>query len=83
MSIARALKSSAFMSIAVSMPSRVIISSVKAKTPTKAARPVLTDDAASRPSMSFFMCRPARHMWTVSDATRTAATMPRMPSQSA
>ena len=31
--------------------------------------------------MSFFMCRPARHMWTVSDATRKAATIPRTPSQ--
>ena len=63
-------KSSAFISIAVSMPSRVIISSVKQKTPQKAAAPVLTDEAASLPSMSFFMCRPARHMWTVSEATR-------------
>ena len=33
--------------------------------------------------MSFFMCRPARHMCTVSEATSTAATMARMPSHRA
>ena len=65
------------------MPSRVIISSVNAKTPQNAAGPSFGEDAASLPSMSFFMCRPARHMCTVSEATRNAAAMPRIPSHSA
>ena len=55
------------------MPSRVIIRTVKPKTPRNAARPTLTDDASSRPSISRFIRFPARHMCTVSDATSTAA----------
>ena len=59
------------------MPSRVIISSVNTKTPRNAAvpaaRPSWPDEASSRPSMFSCICRPARHMWTVSEATRTAA----------
>jgi hypothetical protein len=43
------------MSIAVSMPSRVIISSVKKNTPQNAAAPVFPDEAASLPSISFFI----------------------------
>ena len=49
----------------------------------EAAEPVFTDEAASLPSMSCFMCRPARHMWTVRDATSRAATIARIPSHSA
>ena len=77
------VNSSAFISSAVSIPSRVIISSVNMNTPKNAAAPVFTDDASSLPSMWRFMCRPARHMCTVSDATSTAATRARTPSQSA
>ena len=57
----------------------MIISSVKTNTPQNAPAPAFTDDAASLPSMSFFMCRPARHMWTVSDATMKAATIAEDP----
>ena len=40
------------ISSAVSIPSRVIISSVKPNTPRNAARPILSDDASRRPSIS-------------------------------
>ena len=65
------------------MPSRVIIIRVKKNTPKKAARPTLTDVTARRPSISCFIRFPARHMCTVSDATRTAAVMARRPSHRA
>ena len=45
--------------------------------------PALSDEISSLPSISRFMCRPARHMCTVSDATRTAATSASTPSHNA
>jgi hypothetical protein len=41
--------------MAVSMPSRVIIRSVKTNTPNHAEAPTFMDDCSSRPSMSLFM----------------------------
>ena len=64
------------------MPSRVIMRSVNMNTPKNAAPPERADDASRRPSMSRFRWRPARHMWTVNDATSTAATRASTPSQS-
>ena len=71
------------LSFATADETRVIINSVKTKTPTNAAAPVLAVDVARRPSISAFIRRPARHMCTVSDATSTAATTARTPSHSA
>ena len=71
------------MSSAVSMPSRVIISSVNRKTPMNAARPVFIVELKRLLSMSFLMRRAVRHMWTVSDATETAAATQRTASHSA
>ena len=57
------------------MPSRLIIRTVNRNTPSKGPEPARWLEVRSRPSMSPFMCRPARHMWTVIEATETAATM--------
>ena len=64
------------------MPSRVIISSVNTEDAEERRAADFADEASSCPSISRFMCRPARHMWTVSDATRTAATSASTPSHS-
>ena len=65
------------------MPSRVIIRSVNRKTPANAALPLFIAEVCRRPSMSFLMRLAVRHMWTVSDATDTAAASASRPSQSA
>ena len=75
--------SSVPMSSAVSMPSRVIISSVKANTPMNAAAPCFIVDPWRCPSISLLIRRDVRHMWTVSDATEMAAAMASTPSHSA
>ena len=79
----RTWNNSAFIMSAVSIPSRVIMSSVNPNTPRNAPVPALRVDARSFPSISSFMRRPARHICTVSDATMTAATIASTPSQSA
>ena len=65
------------------MPSRVIISSVNRNTPANALAPTFRADCSRCSSISRFMRCACRHMWTMSDATSTAATRARMPSQSA
>ena len=62
------------------MPSRLIMSTVNRNTPANAPAPARWVDVRSRPSMSPFMCRLARHMWTVIAATDTAATIASGPS---
>ena len=63
------------------MPSRLIISSVNRNTPDKRAERRSAAPWTCRCcSISPFMRRPARHMWTVSDVTDTAATMASGPS---
>ena len=56
------------MSIAVSIPSRVIISSVKRNTPANASAPVFSADCSRWSSMSRLMRFACRHMCTMSDA---------------
>ena len=62
------------------MPSRLIISSVKRKTPANAAAPGRAVDDCRRPSMSPFMRRPVRHMWMIIQVTEAAATSASGPS---
>src|ERR1043165_322066 len=71
-----------WMSIsAVSIPSRVTISTVKAKTPAMAtARDAGADAVSRRFSMSPFMRGAVRQTCTTNVATSTAATRPRIPS---
>jgi hypothetical protein len=65
------------------MPSRVIINRVKKKTPANALAPSFAALSPSRVSISRLMCFACRHIWTISDATSTAAASARTPSQSA
>src|SRR3954447_16268811 len=71
---------SCISSSAVSTPSRLIIRSVNRNTPVNAAAPGRAVDSFSRPSISPFMRRPVRHMWTIIQATETAATSASGPS---
>ena len=73
---------SCISSNALSIPSRLTISSVKRKTPVNAAVPGFTLDDCRRPSISPFIRRPARHMWTIIQVTEAAATMASGPSSS-
>src|SRR5438045_2043862 len=59
---------------AVSMPSRVTISTTKAKTPSQAAPPECVAAASRRVPMSRRRCLAAFSMYTTMEMTRTAAT---------
>ena len=63
------------------MPSRVIINSVKG-TPGERFGADLHPDTRDELD-SFFIRFACRHMWTISDATSTAAVSARTPSHSA
>ena len=71
------------MSSAVSMPSRVIISSVNAKTPSKGRGPARSERLVEHAFDVALDAAACRHMWTVSDATSTAAVIASSPSHSA
>jgi hypothetical protein len=75
--------SSVPISSAVSIPSRVIISSVNRNTPAKAEAPVFIALLERCPSMSLLIRRAVRHMWMVSEATDTAAITASRPSHNA
>ena len=69
--------------IAVSIPSRVIITTVNANTPSQANAPARSTERSMASWMCWRMRLPARHMWMVRLATSTAAMIASSPSHSA
>ena len=61
----------------------IIINTVKPNTPRNAVAPSPAATVSTCPSMSFLMVFEARHMCTIIQVTRPAATRARMPSHSA
>src|SRR5215471_14076382 len=67
----------------VSIPSLVIITSVKKKTPASAHFDERDEIRVRRLSMSRFTWAPAFHIWMTSDPTSTIVTTPKTPSHNA